>query len=658
MPQRNIPAYLPMFRCCLLLVALFVCLPGCTPPQEHDQQWKLLDGPYAREISALLPLAGSPGHLLAGMDNGAIYYSGSNGQTWEQRVPADPGNVLNAIVQHPDTPSCLFGCTNGGLFLTRDEARTWRQLIIGDAASRSPILCLTFDPWKNRTMYLGTGGHGVYRSTDNGTTWHAANGRNDSLLRNADVHAITVDPDRPDRVVAAIGTGGLALSENAGETWKPLIEGRTSVAASVTHVAIQPGGGTAILYTTGAGSIYYSSNRGETWSPSREATLGDRIRSLERVPLQPQYLIAGTERGIIASSDFGERWIQVAPALSAAGVSLVLGPGAAPRWYAFGEALGLQMSSDEGRSWTSIDEQLAGSTAQFVASDPSTDDLFAAVGSAILRKTPGAGKWRSSLSAFAGGTITSLTFDPLQRAVVYATSALGAFRSTNDGATWEPFARQLPSTPVLLAAHPWFASRLMLSTLTGNYVSTDRGATWKECQSFSKTPPARSFTFHPTDAGAVFAAAGAGGVLLSSDGGISWNAIRYGLDQDTLAFVTLDRNDRSVCYAWTAGGRCYRSLNSGLEWDRYSPPWEATDAVLLARDPASPSDLVALVNGQTLFLSMDGGTAWTRMQYARVPGEPTTISWNHEKSRLLAATRHGGIYQMDLAGLLSARERD
>jgi photosystem II stability/assembly factor-like uncharacterized protein len=658
MPRCNSHAFLPIFRYCLLVITFVVPLSGCTPPSELDSQWTLLDGPYAREVAALLPLSGLPGRLVAGMANGDVYYSSSNGQTWERRTPADPGNNVYAFVQHPDTPSCLYGCTAGGLFLSRDEARTWRRMRVVEDIKPLAVRCLAFDPWKNRTIFAGTEGHGLYRSTDNGSTWTAANGRNDSLLRESDVFDVLVDPDRPDRIVAAIGTRGIALSENAAVTWRPLVEGRTSVAAAVTRVMIQPGDGSSILYATDAGSMYYSSNRGDLWSPSREATLGDRIRTLDRVTSRPQSLLAGTERGIIASTDFGERWNQVAPGLSTVGVSLVLGAGSPPRWYAFGTALGLQMSSDEGRSWISIDDRLAGATPHIVASDPATDDLFAAIGSSILRRGRNAGTWKNSLSAMAGGTITSFSFDPLQPATIYATTALGAFRSVNNGTSWELFARQLPTAPTHIAAHPWFASRLLGSTPAGNYYSTDRGVTWRECQAFSKTPAVYSYTFHPTDAGAVYAAAGGGGVLLSSDGGISWNAIRYGLDQDTIAFVTLDGNDRSVCYAWTPTGRCYRSLNSGLEWDRYAPPWESGDLVLLTRDPRSSSDLIALVNRQTLFVTSDGGTAWIRIPYTRIPGEPTTISWNHENSRLRAGTRHGGIYQAELAGSLNARERN
>jgi len=637
----------------LSLVAILTPM-SCTPPDEQEVQWEFLEGPYAREISTLLPLQQSPGQLLVGMANGDIFFSPSKGRTWIRRPPAAHGMMIYDFIQHPDSPACIYACTAGGLYLTRNESRSWQRLQLADTAHPLSIRCLSFDPWKTQTLYAGTAGHGIFRSTDNGSTWAPANGSPDSILRAADVYEIRIDPDRPDRIVAAIGTGGLVISENRAGLWRFLVDGRGAVAAAITHVTLQHGDGSTMLYGTDAGSMYRSNNLGMLWSPSRGATSGDNIHSLVPVPSSSRSLIAGTENGIIVSTDFGESWRSVTQSLPSAGISVVLGPGTPPTWYGFSPAIGLQASSDEGQSWSAIDEHLGGTSASLVASDPSTHDVYISSGPTLLKTTPGTARWIPATSGLTGGNISSFAFDRHHPRSIYATTALGAFSSLDGGKTWQPFARPLAAPPTELVAHPWFSSRLLASTPNGNFYSTDGGSTWRECRPFTKTPPARSFTFRPTDAGAVFAGAGLRGVLLSSDGGISWDVTRYGFDQDTVEFVSLDNNDHNICYAWTSQARCYRSLNGGLEWGRFTPPWEIRDRVLLAIDPLSPSDLVALANGRTFYVSTDGGTTWVRILERRLPVTPIAISWDHQAGRLLAGTAHGGIYRIDLATPLRA----
>jgi photosystem II stability/assembly factor-like uncharacterized protein len=642
----------------LPLVSALCTFIGCGPPEEQPAEWENLNGPYAREISALLPLRSPEGRIMAGMTNGEIAYSTTNGQTWMRMNSPAPGSAIFQLVQHPDSPGVVYACTDAGLFFSRDNARSWKQSPLGNRRLPLPVLVLTFDPWQVRTLFAGTRGEGIIRSSDNGASWGPANGDDDSLLHGANVFDIRIDPDRPDRIVAALGTRGIAITENNARLWRPMIEGRTSVAAAVTHLALQPGDGDSMIYGTDAGSIYRTSNRGAHWSPSREASPGDNIRSLELTAPRARTLVVGTEQGVFVSPNFGESWHPSASILASAGVTLVLGPGLPSTWYAFSGALGLYASSNEGHTWARIDEHLGGATATLIRSHPPTGEIYVAIGPYLLHTASGSKEWHNAGLGLTGGMITSFSFDRFRSKSIYATTVLGAVRSDDGGATWQPFSRPLPAPPTVIVAHPWFTSRLLSASLRGNYYSTDQGTVWHECRQFSQTPPARSYTFRPTDAGAVFAAAGERGILLSSDGGISWEVTRYGLEQDTVEWISLDTSDRSRCYAWTATGHCYRSLNGGLEWSRFTAPWERTDVALLASDPFSPADLVALVNGRIFYVTADGGTTWMRLLECRLPSVPTTLSWDHQSSRLIAGTEHGGVYRINLTAPLRATNID
>lgn len=86
------------------------------------------------------------------------------------------------------------------------------------------------------------------------------------------------------------------------------------------------------------------------------------------------------------------------------------------------------------------------------------------------------------------GFVSSLTFDPADRAVVYATyswfGGVKVWRSGNGGATWTPLdgvgPGALPDMPVhSLAVDPADSRRLFLGTDLGIFVSTDGGQSWE-----------------------------------------------------------------------------------------------------------------------------------------------------------------------------------
>src|SRR6185503_3085603 len=62
----------------------------------------------------------------------------------------------------------IYVGTNVGVDLTTDNAANWSPKLSGTA----PVLSLAIYGTK---IFAGTGGEGIYRSTDNGDTWGAAN---------------------------------------------------------------------------------------------------------------------------------------------------------------------------------------------------------------------------------------------------------------------------------------------------------------------------------------------------------------------------------------------------------------------------------------------------------------------------------------------------
>jgi photosystem II stability/assembly factor-like uncharacterized protein len=635
---------------CAGLTALFSL--SCGPHQAAETHWEFLNGPYARNVSALLPSQTSSDLLFAGLTNGDLFFSTNGGRTWVRRTSPAPGFTINQIVEEPEPGSLLYAATDAGLFCSPDSARSWKNMSIAAPAGTHPgVLSLAIDPWNPALVFAGCRGQGIFRSTDRGATWHTVPDSAGGALAGADVQAIAVDAGRPDRLVAAAGSRSVFLSEDGGRHWRPMTGGSSTTGAAAMRLLLSPDDGGMVLFGTDAGGLYLSHSAGGAWSPVRQATAGGSVYSLSLHPTQPRTVIAGTEEGILISTDFGERWRRDDRVLPATSLTVVQARPSPQNWYAFGPGIGLRHSPDAGRTWQVRETGLGGITTSCLAIDPHTRGIVAATGTILLHFSPDSSAW-IPVRGLSGGSVFSVTFDPHTRGTAYISTATGTFKSSNGGETWQPFARSLPATPAFLISHPWLPTRMLASSRAGVFVSTNKGETWREARPAGTTPSIRSFAFRPTNAGIILGAAGPQGVLLTSDGGITWEKSRFGFGQDTVQQITLDDRDPSLCYAWTTAGGCYRSTNGGLEWNPYTPPWETRDVVLIVTDPLSPSSIVAMVNGQSGFVSSSGGTRWQPMVERSLPATPVALAWHAESGTLVAATAGGGIYRIALGASL------
>ena len=657
-PDASHARYTALPAAAVLLSALLTTGFSCSSPSTTDLRWEPLPGPFALNVSALYPV-GNGTLVFAGLSNGEIALSTDAGTTWSYRTPAARGFSTAAFAADPDHPAGIYAATSRGLFSSIDSARTWRTVPLQDPGNPSlSVLCFAADPWKPAIRFAGTEARGIYRSTDSGATWAPLPPQKDSLIAAATVSSLTVDPGRPDRVLAAAGVLGLITSTNGGETWTSLARGSTQLGARSTHLLIHPRDGNVLLVGTDAGSIFRSTNAGQLWSPVLPATAGNRIRSLHTDPAAPDIVYAGTSAGVVVSRNFGESWLPLNGSLPQLSAAVIPAPAAGARLFAFGNAIGVRTSTDRGATWVHADAYLGGTTATMLVLDPVTSGCYAGIDDALISFRPDSSRWIPIGEGLTGGSLTSIAIDPRQPLTMYATSSSGAFRSTDGGVHWQPFARSLPSTPLLLVQHPWFPTRMLASTDRGIFNSTDRGAIWKESRPHGKTPTVSSFTFRPTNAGVIFATASPAMVLLTHDGGLSWETSRYGFGTDSLAFISLDPGDAQVCYAWTTTGGCYRSLNGALEWSRFAPPWESNDRVLFGIDPNTSSCFVALVNERTIYLTNDGGTRWTRVYEQSLPGTPVALAWHAGKGILVTALRDRGAYRLHLGDFIEkASER-
>jgi len=197
------------------------------------------------------------------------------------------------------------------------------------------------------------------------------------------VTAIAVDPIDSSTVYAGTVGGGVWKSTNAGTTWKPISDQAPSLA--IGSVAIDPSNHLIVYAGTGAANdggsqlgagVLKSLDGGASWSVVGNADgsfYGRTIHQLVIVPQNPSLLYATTDIGIFKSADGGASWSSIyaffSSSYSSGGIAeLVLDPGTpatvvAAVYYtgSTGRVSGILRSIDGGATWTTVTSGLPAS---------------------------------------------------------------------------------------------------------------------------------------------------------------------------------------------------------------------------------------------------------------------------------------------------------
>jgi photosystem II stability/assembly factor-like uncharacterized protein len=614
-----------------------------------------MDGPQAQNISAVLVDASQPSFLYAGLTNGQVFRSTTSGDTWARITTLEGQHAIYQLTQHPEQREYFYAATTGGLFVSTNKGWNWTHVRM---SANSPLngscRVLSIDPWTPAVMYAGIQGTGIVKSTDGGLSWSESNGDLDAQkVKSCEVYDIAIDPSKPDVLYAALSGLGILKSTNAGNSWTNTTEEFTRSASAATHIAINQSSTEAVCYGTNTGNIFKSVNGGLSWSPARYGPDLDRILCLTNHPSAPGTLFAGTTVGALMSTDYGGTWQPLSPGLPhTASTVVVSGAKGDHSLYVHGQGLGLQRSTDGGLTWSHIDKNLGGASVSVVTATRAGTRIICAAGSALFRYDITRGTWRSINNGLTAGPIASVALDEDSSSIVYAGGLSGIFKTRDAGETWQRMPKSVRVLPLsFLDVHPFFKTRMFSSGEQGFFVSTDRGESWTHSQPLPERYNVRSLTFMPTNAGLVSGGTVNSGVILSSDGGFSWEPSGKGITRLDIPAVTINPEEREY-FAWTADGDGFRSTNNGITWDRYSPPWKVGDTVRIAFNRYRPNEVVALVGGRTLYYSRSAGGTWVPLSSDELRAEVVSLHWNSNTSTLYAGTRDFGVYRLRIGHIL------
>ena len=226
--------------------------------------------------------------ILAGSYGEGMFRSVDGGKTWEPANEGLTAPAMRTIVSDPTRDDAIIcGTEPGRAFRTTDGGVSWEELGGLTETPTCPEWFLPYSPragalrnfysppGRSERLFASIEVGGLMHSRDGGATWARQE------LVDDDIHHITGHPENPDVLWMALGwaalksreverseLGGLALSEDGGETWKKVIE------RDYTRAVIVPPSQPDVVLASPAqqvgrsGKIVVSSDRGKSWEPA------------------------------------------------------------------------------------------------------------------------------------------------------------------------------------------------------------------------------------------------------------------------------------------------------------------------------------------------------------------------------------------------------
>ncbi len=233
--------------------------------------------------SYALPNCTPPGGVFVSTDNGSTWTGAGTGQTYKDAY------ALAADSSEPDSIKIFVATADcwgdgHGVFLSTNNGTTWTNV-----TNQIADTCVSPECWVGalavfgHTLFAGTVGRGVFLSTDNGATWTASTGLSSFLAIKAFASHGT------DLFVGAAGNGGgVFRSTDGGISWTNISAGQTD-----SHVwALVATGGNLFAGTAGNG-VFLSTDNGANWTQVNDGLTDYGIAALAAVG---PYLYAGSDR--------------------------------------------------------------------------------------------------------------------------------------------------------------------------------------------------------------------------------------------------------------------------------------------------------------------------------------------------------------------------
>lgn len=263
---------------------------GIYASEDRGRTWKSRDAGLTQNDIYSLSAAKVDGktRLFAGTEPAHLFVSDDLGLSWSEkpglrkmdmREWTFPGPPHIAHLKHinfwPGNPHIIFASIEqGGLYVSRDDGETWTQI----PGMYADIHRCVINPLKPERMYV-TGGEGLWLSTDAGERWKNVFGHGSETGGYPD--QLVYKPSDPDYMLVSAGQKSpgdwrqertartrISRSRDGGFTWEVLKGGlQDHMQPSVEAMSLEEAGPIVQVFAaTTAGTVLWSKDGGSTWS--------------------------------------------------------------------------------------------------------------------------------------------------------------------------------------------------------------------------------------------------------------------------------------------------------------------------------------------------------------------------------------------------------
>jgi hypothetical protein len=521
---------------------------------------------------------------------------------------------------------------------------TWFSL--GPANFSGRILDIEFHPSDPNIVYVGSASGGLWKSTDNGSSWVALEDELPVLA----IGAVCVLPSDPDIVLIGTGEGaagdvhgvGILKSTDGGATWGTTDFVRPVEGQHGFHVMeVNPTTGTILAGTTDG--LWRSTDDGDTWIDVRP---GDDWYDVKWKPGDPMrvYTVKGsasTGNNVKVSTDDGVMWTVAGsgqpPGFSVGKSKIAVSPDE-PSWIyalysensASGNTVGVYRSTNDGANWTLQNNttNIAGGQGWYnltLAADPNDATRVIAGGVQLFRSTNSGVNW-SNISGFVHVDHHAVAYEPGNPDALWVGSDGGVWKSSFDGnpASWADKNSGLVTYQ--------FYDICVNNGPTAYYVmggTQDNGTDkWSGTTTWSDGLGADGMVcnINPVTGTTVFAEIQFGEHRKNTNSGDSgpWTAIMSGIPGNNQQWVVPTAEDQLAgnhLYTHHSSGGIYRTLNGGTLWENVA----GHSATWIDIHPLDGNRV--WTTGGATWVTTDDGANWTQAApFGFLTGTPTKIA--------------------------------
>ncbi|MGB7567871.1 MAG: hypothetical protein WBM07_08420, partial [Chitinivibrionales bacterium] len=309
-------------------------------------------------------------------------------------------------------------------------------------------------------------------------------------------------------------------------------------------------------------------------------------------------------------------------------------------------------------SWTASNTGLNNSQIVSLALNGST--IFAGTASGVFRSSNNGVSWIAVDSGLTNTTVKSFAFCGNH---IFAGTASGIFVSTNAGASWIAVDSGLTNT--FINAFAVSGNNIFAGTDSGIFLSANFGKSWIAVDSGLTNTFVNAFAVSGNNIFAGTASALARipcGIFLSTNNGSCWNKLSNGPEGD---FTESDVSAFAVCDStiivgiYDNGG--YLSTNNGASWTsipdlagHYYNETSMTEVVIYSF--AVSGKYIFAATGRGIFCSTDNGTRWTLVDSTGLPHNIYPSGFNYlavSDSTIFYGSSYSGIWRRPVSEMVA-----